>query len=175
MSLNSLFQFQYGTIKTANQEATWHNQFHFNSIFGTIKTRSEINLLYQSVISIPFLVQLKLPCPSSTSTAILFQFHNGTIKTHHKKPSSSYFLSFQFHNGTIKTSIQQYSPKQPIDFNSIMVQLKQRLYLRLSQSHHVFQFHASTIKTICTLDVSLRLLNFNSIMVQLKRESSVAS
>ena len=54
------------------------------------------------------------------------------------------------------------------NFNSNMVQLKQRLYLRLSQSHHVFQFHASTIKTICTLDVSLRLLNFNSIMVQLK-------
>ena len=32
-----LFQFQYGTIKTANQEATWHNQFHFNSKLVQLK------------------------------------------------------------------------------------------------------------------------------------------
>ena len=81
-------------------------------------------------------------------------------------------------------------------FNSIMVQLKQRLHLQLSQSHHVFQFHKfrfhyGTIKifakyftsehAICRFQFQYGTIktykghtsrqldfDFNSIMVQLK-------
>ena len=47
------FQFQYGTIKTANQEATWHNQFHFNSNMVQLKRTYCLLIRTIPTISIP--------------------------------------------------------------------------------------------------------------------------
>ena len=55
---------------------------------------------------------------------IVFQFHNGTIKTAGTVDEFMVDELFQFHNGTIKTLLSCECFPLQIHFNSIMVQLK---------------------------------------------------
>ena len=94
---------------------------------------------------------------------------------------------FQFHDSTIKTC-SEIGIKPKSNFNSIMVQLKQRIVNSETckvkfQFHNgtiktncqvliftlnTIQFHNGTIKTPCLMFSKLPLPYFNSIMVQLK-------
>ena len=53
-------------------------------------------------------------------------------------------------------------------FNSIKVQLKLILTLRLTKILLIFQFHKGTIKTVVLILLICLKRNFNSIKVQLK-------
>ena len=57
-------------------------------------------------------------------TSILFQFHDGTIKTGQRVKIHDKSPKFQFHDGTIKTEKPIYISIVNDDFNSMMVQLK---------------------------------------------------
>ena len=54
----------------------------------------------------------------------MFQFHNGTIKTHFQHRFTPSQFSFQFHNGTIKTETPGDIEEIELCFNSITVQLR---------------------------------------------------
>ena len=62
-----------------------HSTLHLESYFNSI------------------VVQLKLENPKIAVEVLLFQFHNGTIKTISTVKTSIKRPQFQFHNGTIKT------------------------------------------------------------------------
>ena len=62
-----------------------------------------------------------------------------------------------------------------IDFNSVMVRLKECKSVRLSQTGQTFQFRNGSIKRKLRNEFEVKFENFNSVMVRLKEcpESSL--
>ena len=58
------------------------------------------------------------------SLSVVFQFHDGTIKTEKRNRASIKVIEFQFHDGTIKTEAKNIHSVIAYNFNSMMVQLK---------------------------------------------------
>ena len=54
----------------------------------------------------------------------MFQFHNGSIKSHAIITDDDINLLFQFHNGSIKSRLNQHRVADEPSFNSTMVRLK---------------------------------------------------
>ena len=80
-------------------------------------------------------------------------------------------ITFQFHKGSIQTAIFPRAMLGYIDFNSIKVQFKRRMW-ESHAAHQWFQFHKGSIQTILPL-VTLHLwMDFNSIKVQFKLHRS---
>ncbi len=77
---------------------------------------------------------------------MLFQFHNGTIKSCGDQGDEGLFVSFQFHNGTIKSLPLTSKNRKSCYFNSTMVQLRELNAITSTRSHTIFQFHNGTIK-----------------------------
>ena len=97
----------------------------------------------------------------SLESAILFQFHKGTIKTAALLYSGKGANLFQFHKGTIKTlpmfvlSLSDWTCR--LYFNSIKVQL--RLLSNGAMFVNIlFQFHKGTIKTVGSFMRGVRVM-----------------
>ena len=74
---------------------------------------------------------------------------------------------FQFHKGTIRTDKENQEFQTRLNFNSIKVQLEQRLNYALFHIS-VFQFHKGTIRTQGLMIYRHHVYHFNSIKVQLE-------
>ena len=78
-------------------------------------------------------------------------------------------LTFQFHKGTIRTHhIVCYEPLHR-NFNSIKVQLERVKTANQLATYPVFQFHKGTIRTRSMVTTQSAGSDFNSIKVQLER------
>ena len=107
---------------------------------------------------------------------VLFQFHNGTIKTVIKYAVEIKRNKFQFHDGTIKTSLYIEYHLSDSYFNSIMVQLKHQNHWWVVKWKW-FQFHNGTIKTLelhTTLITSI-IFQFHNGTIKTGIESTVSN
>ena len=120
----SQFQFHKGTIKTS-----------------VIFTRDKGSPYFNSIK-----VQLRPAYCAKYCCKQLFQFHKGTIKTLRLTNHLWLLLLFQFHKGTIKTMVRLILLTLSMDFNSIKVQLRQKI-INMFNRAGIFQFHKGTIKT----------------------------
>ena len=140
------FQFHKGTIKTGSPRIHLTVFPNFNSIKVRLKPDKadllpEVGKYFNSIK-----VRLKQPAAEIPAAATKFQFHKGTIKTHHSYPGVVTLQRFQFHKGTIKTCKSKVFCICKLYFNSIKVRLKLSVLMFMS-TLFVFQFHKGTIKT----------------------------
>ena len=81
-------------------------------------------------------------------SAVVFQFHYGTIKTQQYLFCYLHHPEFQFHYGTIKTLIYFAVPAVQARFNSTMVRLRQYGKTTIYLGNFMFQFDYGTIKSL---------------------------
>ena len=164
------FQFHNGSIKTLRRLGSSFNGHGFNSTMVQSKLQTFLRFLPQKRVSIPqwFNQNYKLFI-YFLHAFILFQFHNGSIKTSQDFLFSHYLLcfnstmvqsklflnkflflaavQFQFHNGSIKTEYSKITEIFNFSFNSTMVQSKLFSFFFFKFLYFLFQFHNGSIKT----------------------------
>ena len=101
------------------------------------------------------MVRLKVSLSSANSSAILFQFHYGTIKSGIKDKLRFASIKFQFHYGTIKRSTSARLSNNILYFNSTMVRLKDTNRFNAMRTAFSFQFHYGTIKRLTLEKISV--------------------
>ena len=122
--------------------------------------------------------------------SLMFQFHNGSIKSNTLLNAIFHESEFQFHNGSIKRDFRMFRFLFCFSFNSTMVRLKviqheyppirgewfqfhngsiKRYWCATRRvSNFSFQFHNGSIKSKENNQVAFDLFCFNSTMVRLK-------
>ena len=93
------------------------------------------------------MVQLKLAHDIYKRYPSEFQFHNGTIKTHHVRAVLQLLFYFNSIMVQLKLKVHLNLLYIIIYFNSIMVQLKTVIKYAVEIKRNKFQFHNGTIKT----------------------------
>ena len=112
-------------------------------------------------------VRLKPVRAIFTRRTILFQFHEGPIKTVEICTRHSLRCWFQFHEGPIKTTSYRLHQQVGVGFNSMKVRLKHNKQV-MSVIMLRFQFHEGPIKTLYYFQIVVLQKSFNSMKVRLK-------
>ena len=99
----TLFQFQYGTIKSKLEFRLQRRKFCFNSNMVRLKVSTQTGAYLLCWCFNSNMVRLKVLLSSSSSASSTFQFQYGTIKSVSNGTLKLIFEVFQFQYGTIKS------------------------------------------------------------------------
>ena len=106
---------------------------------------------------------------------IMFQFHNGSIKSQAELTLRTELNTFQFHNGSIKSMAQNRSRLPNFCFNSTMVRLK--VSNNEWQGEHYSGFNSTMVRLKETdKQQGMPIMRcFNSTMVRLKANMEITT